>query len=77
MATAKDNIVAFKTLDTLYCFATLTSIVVMDRLAPERPLLTWLHKMRDGPPTELLIDRLLNDQCKILWRNNQHILLMF
>lgn len=39
-------------------------MVVMDRLLPERPVVTWLHKMRDSPPTEITIESLSNHQCK-------------
>lgn len=65
MAIPNERIVAFQTTQhSLYCFATTTSIAVMDRMYPERPIVTWLHRMRDGPPTDILIDRLLDDKCK-------------
>jgi hypothetical protein len=70
LAAPNDRIVAFKTLNQLlYCFATLDAIVVMDRMAPERPIVTWLHKMRDGPPTEIIVNELIDDKCKFffLW----------
>ncbi|KAI8085437.1 hypothetical protein BDF21DRAFT_415150 [Thamnidium elegans] len=37
----------------------------MDRMYPERPLVTWLHRMRDGPPTDIIIDQLLDDKWRI------------
>ncbi|KAI9360101.1 hypothetical protein BD770DRAFT_45249 [Pilaira anomala] len=37
----------------------------MDALYPERPLVTWLHRMRDGAPTDILIDQLIDDKWRI------------
>ncbi|KAI9266279.1 hypothetical protein EDC94DRAFT_33397 [Helicostylum pulchrum] len=66
LAIPNERIVAFQTTQhSLYCFATTTSIAVMDRMYPERPLVTWLHRMRDGPPTDILINRLLDDKWRI------------
>lgn len=39
----------------------------MDALYPERPLVTWLHRMRDGAPTDILIDQLIDDKCKFFF----------
>jgi hypothetical protein len=41
-------------------------MVVMDRLSSERPVITWLHKMRDSPPQEIVILPLKNHHCKFI-----------
>jgi hypothetical protein len=64
LAAPNDRIIAFKSSQLLYCFATLEAIVVMDRMISDRPVVTWKHKMRDGPPTEIIIENLVNDNCK-------------
>lgn len=67
LAAPNDRIVAFKTSDRLlYCFSTLDAMVVMDRLLPERPVVTWLHKMRDGPPTEIIFHPLPDNNWRII-----------
>lgn len=54
----------------MYGYATQTSIVVMDIVSHERPLFTWLHRMRDGPPTELIFG-CHEDQCKFFFLHKQ------
>lgn len=48
-------------------------MVVMDRLLPERPVVTWLHKMRDGPPTEIIFHPLPDNNCKFRYTRIERV----
>ncbi|KAI7906071.1 uncharacterized protein BX663DRAFT_250778 [Cokeromyces recurvatus] len=64
LAAPNDRIISFTAKSSLYCFATLDAIFVFDYLIPERPILKWMHPMRLGAPSLLILDELEKD----IWR---------
>jgi hypothetical protein len=68
LASPNDRIVAFQSSvgSSLYCFVTNESVVVMDHLLPERPVLTWFHYMKDTIPTQIELEQLEFSKCKYI-----------
>lgn len=63
----EDRIYAFQEFPGtfLYCYSTLMYVYIMD-IDDKRPIVRWRHMMRDGPPTCLLVDRLKDNECKMM-----------